>query len=563
MPVWTRALLAFAVLLFSSRAALAQDVPASAKKRAFLVLPVTRNDEALGRLQGLADEVAKRLSSRGVRQVSHHEAASLFEAAHSREPQPVTQDDIDALLSESALASRASADGRASEAKKHVELALGRASGALESLGRDEAAARAYFSACRAQVRALISDHDRDGALRAARECRAAVPDLDPSPTENPPSVMQVFADVKREAQARGTGLLRVDSDPSECKVIVNGRFLGRTPYAQRAPLGQKSKLQVECGEPLPGRVHEVTISDEPLVLTIDSFFEHSVRTSRGVLRLAYERSDDPSVRAHSLKVGEILHAKELVLLSMSTADTIDLHRVGYRSTSVSAHNAREELEAALDFLLEADAPKAGNLADEARTQVDHFPKRAKRPHKGYPLRRLIVGTALSSAGLVSWGLGIAKYGQHREDGRQFRAAPIMRYPGALREWQDSRTAPYLGVGIGAAAIAAGALVLAEPIPLRHRRWLGPTLAAAGATLVTLGAVELGRGGACDTSTQADLRFCAVRQEQRDRGALILLSAVPFLTLSLTEFVQWLRGDDLETATLSTTGRSVDLTVRF
>jgi hypothetical protein len=110
-------------------------------------------------------------------------------------------------------------------------------------------------------------------------------------------------------------------------------------------------------------------------------------------------------------------------------------------------------------------------------------------------------------------------------------------YPLHLEQWQDSRAKPYAFAAVGSAALAGGVVSLLaragrEPFP----RWASVLVAAAGLGLASWGIVQVHRGESCG-GDPAGQRLCSEGLERRDRGALLLLSTLPFLAVPVTQLV--------------------------
>jgi hypothetical protein len=111
---------------------------------------------------------------------------------------------------------------------------------------------------------------------------------------------------------------------------------------------------------------------------------------------------------------------------------------------------------------------------------------------------------------------------------------------GAQNDWRSSRRWSY-GLSAGGSVFStAGALLLGDLIPRRHRRWAAPVLAAVGSGLLATGVTLVTRGGACHPELYSQVSRCVEAQQTRDKGAIVALWAAPILSVSVLHLVQWL-----------------------
>lgn len=548
-------LLVLALLILASRPASADDADRAIAAPKLMLLPVTENDAQLSRLRRVAEAVGRELQARGIPHLPYAEAAAQLQKRHSREPRRVTRENIEALLQESQRASRAAAARHANETKQVVADAQARGADALESLNRDEPAARAYFNTCLALIRVLAADDQRDAAHKVARDCQAAVPDLAPNPHDHPPSVMQVFDEVQRASVAEGLGTLYVESEPTDCRVLLNGRLVGTTPYTRHAPLGHTYGVQVECGDPQPGRVHEVTIKAAPSTVAVDVFFDRSVRTTRRSLRLSYPRPDPSSARLHAAELARLLGVDDVVLLASDDAQVLALQLLRRGTSARLADDGEESLRRAVDALLTDPPPEP---PAPPPIVLDHSPARSAPP----PARSawlLPTGASLVGGGLVLGVVGALRYRAHVEDGATFRHAPQSSYYGDGQRWRNSRPVPYALIGVGSTLAATGGIMLSAHLSPAQRRWLSPILAAAGIGVLAAGVVDLRRGSPCRSTSENNAQACVGDEQRLDRGALLMTASAPLFASALAQLI-WLRRGPL---TLHAGTRSVGATLRF
>lgn len=146
------------------------------------------------------------------------------------------------------------------------------------------------------------------------------------------------------------------------------------------------------------------------------------------------------------------------------------------------------------------------------------------------------VGLVLGVATLgLSYGLSVRRH-ERAETLRAGLRDDDDTYPRYARAWDDARVLSYsfaaVGTLIASGSVAALALSRPQPLPV----WSAVAAAVAGAGLIGWGAYDVARGDSCGLG-EFDRRLCVDAREQRDRGALVLLSALPLLTLPLVRLL--------------------------
>lgn len=148
---------------------------------------------------------------------------------------------------------------------------------------------------------------------------------------------------------------------------------------------------------------------------------------------------------------------------------------------------------------------------------------------------------ALGTAAFAAAGALIVK---RQDQGERFHQTSLGRadYVQNWENWKERRPAPYVLAAVGSALTTAGVLGPLLSSPRERVPWWA-SIATAGVALGlgSWGTVNLIQGGSCSEGA-ADPRSCSRRQEQRDRGAHILLSAVPLLSLPVVVLSRRLRG---------------------
>ena len=80
-------------------------------------------------------------------------------------------------------------------------------------------------------------------------------------------------------------------SDPSNCRVRVNGVDLGETPLEVKELFPGRYRVQTECEAGRPSRVHETEVRFERVDVFVDTRFDGVVQT-RPVLHLRYDDAE-------------------------------------------------------------------------------------------------------------------------------------------------------------------------------------------------------------------------------------------------------------------------------
>jgi hypothetical protein len=218
---------------------------------------------------------------------------------------------------------------------------------AYESLNRESATARLIQNGCLQFARTLLEARDRAGAGQQALRCMNLVPDLEPDPDQHPPPVFGLLAEVRAEARAFAPASLRIDSDGRGCAVYLNGRGQGRTPLELAGLVVGVYRIQVECEDGAPSRVHRYVLGAEPGRVHIDTRFDRVIDTS-SMLALRYPDSDteERSRLRDARQVGQVVGASMVVLVTPSADGTVRLDQVDVeRGTVLTSVRARIEAD--------------------------------------------------------------------------------------------------------------------------------------------------------------------------------------------------------------------------
>jgi hypothetical protein len=544
-----------------------------------VVVPVEVGDVDQG-LSAITTTVEAGLVDENVTLISQHDARDRF-VARSRPPQTPNGSDVEALARAAHEALEHVAYGRTAAARKSVQQVIALAERTLESLNRETATARNVLNACLSLVRGSLQEHKRDAALAQAMQCRRLVPDLTPNEATHPANVVGVLAEADNLLRRMRLGSLQVSSFPDErCSVYVNGRHLGTTPFKlDRAATGEY-RVQVECGA-LAGRVHVVQLGDAPVRLLVDTAFDRVVESARR-LALRYPTQQEAWALSveHAAALGGQIGANDVVLVEHE-ADNVVLSRVeveqkrliaratvpwSARATQAAFQPAMIELaEARLATAKEmprapdkesptsAEARREPALSPEPTTAseppasngpADTMPEITASPNPRDKRRRAlrVAGVSTFGLGLLSIATGAILETMHGQDGHALAlfAGDSDAYSLHVQEWRDGRMPPFAFAITGAAlgAVGAGLLAAADvQVPV----WVSATSAAVGIGLFSWGVVNLAKSEPCSDQLN-DQRGCAVARDQGERGAILMISAVPLFALPAALLIRKIAG---------------------
>jgi hypothetical protein len=142
-----------------------------------------------------------------------------------------------------------------------------------------------------------------------------------------------------------------------------------------------------------------------------------------------------------------------------------------------------------------------------------------------------VAGASAFGGGLLAIATGAILETVHGRAGRELASftGDSDSYKSQVQVWRDGRMPPYAFAITGAALGAVGAGLLAAgdaQVPM----WLSATSAAAGVGLFSWGIASLAKSGPCSDQL-SDQRDCAITRDKGERGAILMISAVPLLGL--------------------------------
>jgi hypothetical protein len=339
---------------------------------------------------------------------------------------------------------------------------------------------------------------------------------------------------------------LRVATVPAGLPV----RVAGEKPAVQEVwPLrvrdGGRFPVTAECPQG-PRRVHWVDVASgaRELAVTIDCDLDAATHVDGHGLWLS---SSGYAASAHARALGRMVAAGQVLTVERNSGRfRLQLRSVARDGSGASVAlpigYSTRQLERAVDGLFTAKAASAP-VATAALSAPVVTPPSSSTPWAVWS------GAALLVAGA---GLDVAAWAveRHRSARADTLYGQLALIPSSQDRWISLRPA-ILRLGGSAAAVgAAGAALLVAGLPDEATPWWAAgTAAAVGAGLGAWGAAELSQGRLCSGE---DMRQCAPHEAQRDRGAVLMATAAPFLAVPLTKLVRraW-RGPRHETVAVS------------
>lgn len=513
----------------------------------------------------VADLVEEALRSRSLRFVSMHEARDRA-LAHSRFAAISSASDLQVVEREAQAALEHAAFGRSVAAQHSVDEVVSRAEQALESMNRDTKTARHVLDACLARLRDAITRGERCEALEEAMRCRRLVPDLSPSASLHPASVIGVLAEADDQLRRLRMGRLRVLSEPEVgCAVYVNGRHLGVTPFRLERAAAGEYRVQVECGR-APGRVHVIQLGSERSTLRVDSGFDRALR-SGDRLALVHEQADVSEVllAKHAQQVARLVDAEEVVLVGVDASSAV-LRRVDAsegrllgrarfawaRAESMENGELARALESLFEGRIEASEVEASTTAETARASRSIASEDKRPPHvtfepasavqarrdndrapRGRGLRIAAASLAASGTALLATGV-VYEIERARSDARLARLELGPAHDKEHARYEDAATLRWLGVGGGFLLTAAVPLWRMGGVAPRTMSWWSYAAGVAGVGVAVWGGIELARHGRCALYLDEG---CYALVETKARAALLWSAAAPLLTIPLDRWI--------------------------
>lgn len=418
----------------------------------------------------------------------------------------------------------------------------------LAALGRDDQASSDLANLCLYLVRAHAQKRDAASAAQQVRMCLRLVPDLAADPRLHPPAVRELLGAARRELDEGSGGILAVhaaSTDPEGCAIRVNGRNVGRTPWARVPLVPGPYATQIECDPARAGRVHPVQVAgDAPTRITIRARLAEALST-RPAIALSYPSRSDLAVHLDDdvAVLAEVIGA-ERVLVAVDDGQSLVV-----RAFSVSADGTRVLGSAAVpqpfDDVHSREAVQAALAGRRDDSVVDPgTPAAPAARGDGGAVASIVLGSLLAAGGIaglgVGWGLWVELEARHAE-WSQFTGASRLD-PRFLEVRDALDTLPWAMLGTG----AGGGFLLTLAVPFLFPQtdeypWWSLVIGAGGAALVAVGAWQMTQtapiGGPTEPEDQRtnDAEFL---------GAHLIAHGVPLLSVPLVYLVRAATGGD-------------------
>ncbi len=549
--------------------------PANAQGRAaVVVVGVTESSVA----EAEADALRAALTEQGVSVVTPAELRDAY-ALTGTPPAQVSAAELAELRANRDEAVRALARGRAEVARERIAGTLDFLTEHIESLARTEEGATEALDHCLTVVRAL--ERRRRRMRAAVTRCRQLFPNAVVEGNAHPPEIRRAFA--RTIDTPRFAVIVRGERDG--CRVRVNGRPMGETPATVELPAGPH-RAQVECDDQV-GRVHLLEVDEEPVDYTARAPVA-SVRETPDVT-LRYLRWDELDRRiADASQLGAVTGVGSIYLVSEAngqvTVERIEETRLRSSQSYAPQDEARVAAFASLDnpaatagsnvsavsegtnstgdVTAAADTTSGGALTEADVTATGEptiGPTRPERTARRIPSRGRtlgFIGLALS-AGAIGGAVGFFMRQGSLGDEYASTVPNSTDFLPRQRDFRNARVPVYALAGAGA-GIGMLSVMLALPRVSRIP-WWSWLVGGVGVGLAIAGGVFIGIADDCG-NLAVDRVSCVARQDDVSLGAILMLSALPFLTVPIQFLIQRRLP---ESTSLSIGPQGVSLTTRF
>jgi hypothetical protein len=542
-------------VLFATSLLLGLSIPRADAQigASWLIIPTT-SATATSRMDATARAFHRELWDRGIDVWSLERAANRFEEMASAPAAQLSEGELQEWEQRSNAAILPLASGDYAEALIQLAKAQELSRRAPEQLNRDAIRAQRVLDTCLFMVRALQQTGSASLAEGLARECRELVLVGEPSSRMHPPEVRQTLARID-EGRAKQTGAIFVTSNPPSCDVRVNGLKLGETPLEVTELYPGRYRVQVECANDSPGRVHETEVRFERVDVFVDARFDEVVRT-RPLLHLRYENAQ-AELRdrvSDAETVAQVVPAGALLLMHESEADIVEL---------VLLRGEPAELHAMVRVKGGAEGPTPGDLALASRALIDgdctdfsgpeprtlscrdETPPvegptaRDLRLARRTPRGQFVTGITLASAGSATLVTGYLLMLPRANTAEEWIAQiDSATETSDQQRWLNLGSA-ILGTSIAGSAALVAAMPLALPQYEKPPWWawlsggLGLGLTAASVALGVTAYAEPSDGCTSGAIARPDAQTCVRRGEHVAFAVLTGLTAAPALTVPL------------------------------
>jgi hypothetical protein len=388
---------------------------------------------------------------------------------------------------------------------------------AIEALNREASRARKVLDTCLYLVRSLWETGQTEQAEEQARVCRQLVPSIEPTLGLHTPDVRGVLHRVDEARRKEAAVRLRVESPQSGCLVRVNGLHLGETPFSIGELLPGEYRVQVECEENRPGRVHRVNLEQDETV-----YIDPTLDTALGLepeVHLAYVSEEVMAgyTETHGRWLAKMLGVQTVLLVQAERVVRVDRD-----AGVVGALEAQDDEDARMAAvrLLEYEVPEPGAADDRvgrrgAELRDDRRPQRIL----GAVQAALGVAGVVTGAGLYAWRVKLGNRFEGTEPGTP-------EFAQARDAWEDARLGVLVAAPLGSVFSASGFAFAYRPrdsVP-----WWAWTAGGIGAGLLGWGITSMVMADRCPADV-VTTPACVPGQQELDRGVLLLSMGAPMV----------------------------------
>ncbi len=514
----------------------------------WLVVPVLATDAQDRNTLALSTPLEDALRAEGQDVLGSPAGAALFDSNHSSEPVELNNDEMSRLLRRVGEAARHLALGELVQAQQAMEGVYALSGPARDYLNREAARARKIFDNCLIAAYLWERGNEHQRALRQMLDCSRSFPGFRPEGRAYPPELRELFDQATlRLGQMQSTTLLVQSGSRVGCGVRLNGIEVGKSPMSFSDVRSGMTRVQLECDEGSPSRIHEIELHPGSNHLLIDPEFDRAVST-RKALSLAY--ADDAARKAHSdadaKTVAHVLDREDVAVLWIAHdegGEHVSLRRiVGATSQAVAELSFKTgagydpaALSEAVNKLLHPEIlPHPLPLAAPVHAGTDAMLQAAETDTTDRAPRetKLAIAVPLAVVGAGGMVAGWVMYAE-RQDVRRALYPQGVTFS-KLDTFHNQGTASLLVTGLG-----AGALTISDyfwlPSAERVPAWAWGVGAAGAAVGITGLGFALG-GTHCDIFDPHVA--CQAFTADSQFGSTLALNALPLLGVPLTYLVR-------------------------
>lgn len=439
------------------------------------------------------------------------------------------------------------AHGRTAEAIAAGGPVLAESEPFVTALGRVDESAGQLGNLCLVLARAHLDRGEESAAEQQIETCIRLVPDIAPNPHVHPPEIRALVGGVRTTlAAGEGASLaVQTSGTDSECQVRLNGRPMGRAPWASDPLVPGAYQVQVECDD-RPGRVQRVELrAGAAEQLRVAARLGAALDTRSAAPALVYAAASDPdgeTVREDVATLARTLHVTRL--LGVVATD----HGILLRAFAVVGD---EPFARAIGTAVVPEPMNEAASRQAVATVVDGSEATSSGPgtppteDRGSDVVVPVLGGVIAALGLGTLGASWYLWTEVDARGQALNhAGSLAQVVPAQRAFDDATLlVPITG------AIGSLALTISLPmfLPDAHRDvpWWSLVVGGAGLAVSVVGIYFLATEGDCYGNTLAP---CSRRSPTPVLGALVLEHAAPLLAVPLTYIARALLPTDAGTS---------------